>query len=209
MKGFSIAGIGTDVGKTVLSAIIAEAIEGVYFKPVQAGDLDNSDSIKVKKWCSDKVEVLPEVYRLSEPMAPHAAAKIDKVKLSLKDIVIPQTTKPLILEGAGGILVPLNENNETMLDVYKKAKLPVILISRHYLGSINHTLMTFELLKSKGLKLAGIIYVGEENVETESIIEKFTDLKKIGRVVLPEQIDSEFIQETAKSFKGLYYEFSR
>ena len=209
MKGFSIAGIGTDVGKTVLSAIIAEAIEGVYFKPVQAGDLDNSDSIKVKKWCSDKVEVLPEVYRLSEPMAPHAAAKIDNIKLSLKDIVIPQTAKPLILEGAGGILVPLNENNETMLDVYKKAKLPVILISRHYLGSINHTLMTFELLKSNGLKLAGIVYIGEENVETESIIEKFTDLKKIGRVVLPAQIDSEFIQETAKSFKGLYYEFSR
>ena len=205
MKGFSIVGIGTDVGKTVVSAIVAEAINAAYFKPIQAGDLDNSDRIKIRRWCSDNVTDYPEIYALTEPMAPHGAAEIDGKKLSLSKIVIPKTDKPLILEGAGGLMVPLNEK-ETFIDLYKKANLPAIVVSRHYLGSINHTFLTFELLKKHQIDIAGIIYVGAENEVTESIIEAHYYPKVLGRVVLPEEIDKTFIQNEARRFSSLVYE---
>ena len=207
MKGFSIAGIGTDVGKTIVSALIVEAVKGAYFKPVQAGDLDRSDSIKIKEWCSSEVEVLPEIYRLTEPMAPHAAAELDGVKIVLRDITLPSTKKPLILEGAGGILVPLNEDKESMLDLYEKANLPVILVSRNYLGSINHTLMTIEILRSRDLSIHGIVYVGEPSEHTESIIERFTGVTCIGRVSLPEEeVNTAYIKLNSKQFEGLIYD---
>src|SRR5680860_939543 len=101
MKGFSIVGIGTDVGKTVVSAMVSEALGATYFKPIQAGDLDNSDSIKVRKWCSEKVTVAPEIFRLKTPMAPHGAAKIDGVSMRVSDIEFPRTDDFLVLEGAG------------------------------------------------------------------------------------------------------------
>ena len=205
MKGFSIVGIGTDVGKTVVSAILAEALKAAYFKPIQAGDLDNSDRIKIRKWCSDTVVDFPEAFRLSEPMAPHGAAKLDELELSVSKINFPKTSKPLILEGAGGLLVPLNEK-ETFADVYKKAGLPAIVVSRHYLGSINHTFLTFEILKKYEIDIAGIIYVGEENKVTESIIESFYAPNVIGRVVLPEDVNSEFIKNEANKFSHLIYE---
>lgn len=205
MKGFSIVGIGTDVGKTVVSAILSEALEAAYFKPVQAGDLENSDRIKIKKWCSEAVVDFPEVFKLTEPMAPHGAAKIDGVELSTSKIIFPKTNKPLILEGAGGLLVPLNEK-ETFADIYKKAGLPAIVVSRHYLGSINHTFLTFEILKKYKIDIAGIIYVGEENKTTESIIESFYTPNVLGRIVLPEDINSDFIKSEASKFSHLIYE---
>lgn len=207
-KGFSIVGIGTDVGKTVVSAIVSEALGATYFKPIQAGDLDNSDSIKVRKWCSEKVTVAPEVFRLKTPMAPHGAAKIDGVKMRVNDIELPRTDDFLVLEGAGGLLVPINEERESLLDIYKKAHLPVILVSRHYLGSINHTLLTIDHLKSHELQIAGIVYVGDENDVTESIIERFTDIKTLARIPLVDEITPDFIKEESKKFKGLVYEFN-
>jgi dethiobiotin synthetase len=205
MRGFSIVGIGTDVGKTVVSAIIAEALGAAYFKPIQAGDLDNSDSQKVGRWCSEKVTVFPEAFRLSTPMAPHGAAEIDGIEMSVGDIVFPQTHKPLILEGAGGLLVPLNKK-ETFAAIYKQSGLPAIVVSRHYLGSINHTLLTIESLKANEIPIAGIIYVGDENKPTESVIAAMFDLKELGRVVLPKNVDKDFVQNTAKDFEVLLYE---
>jgi len=208
MKGFSIVGIGTDVGKTVVSAIVSEALGATYFKPIQAGDLDNSDSIKVRNLCSEKVTVAPEKFKLKTPMAPHGAAKVDGVSMRLSDIEFPKTDNFLIVEGAGGLLVPLNEEKESLLDLYKKAHLPVILVSRHYLGSINHTLLTIKALESEKLQIAGIVYVGDENQVTESIIERFTDIKTIARIPIVEKVDQAFILEESKKFKGLIYEFS-
>ncbi|MDX1653394.1 MAG: dethiobiotin synthase [Brumimicrobium sp.] len=207
-KGFSIVGIGTDVGKTVVSAIVSEALGALYFKPIQAGDLDNSDSMKVRRYCSDNVEVAKEIYRLKTPMAPHGAAEIDGVQLRLSEIVLPVSDKPLVLEGAGGLMVPLNEEYETLLDIYKRAHLPVILVSRHYLGSINHTLLTADRLKAEKLQIAGIVYVGDENKVTESIIERFTDLKTIARIPIVDEITPEFVKEQSGKFKGLVYEFN-
>jgi dethiobiotin synthetase len=208
MKGFSIVGIGTDVGKTVVSAIISEALSATYFKPIQAGDLDNSDSIKVRNLCSEKVTVAPERFKLKTPMAPHGAAKIDGVSMRISDIQFPKTDGFLVLEGAGGLLVPINEEKESLLDIYKKAHLPVILVSRHYLGSINHTLLTIKALESEKLQIAGVVYVGDENQVTESIIERFTDIKTIARIPIVDEVTPAFITEESKKFKGLIYEFS-
>lgn len=202
-KRFVVTGIGTDVGKTVVSAILAETLKATYWKPVQAGDLDNSDSIKVASW-TNEVNVLPEKFRLTEPMSPHAAAEIDGVIIDSYDLQ-PPLDSPLIIEGAGGLMVPLNSHGLTYLDAFQQWKLPVILVSRHYLGSINHTLMSCELLKQRGIEVHGIVFVGDENQATESIILKSTGLEMIVRIPIAETISKEFIQEQAKRPELLYF----
>ena len=206
MRGFSIAGIGTDVGKTIASAILVESLDGCYFKPIQSGDLEFSDSIKVRNLCSNQIEIAPEIYKLSEPVSPHKAAEIDNVSIELSEIKLPNTNRPLILEGAGGILVPINNRGETMLDLYKQAGLPVILVSHTYLGSINHTLLSIEVLQLHQLKIAGIIYNGEYSEHTESIIDRKTSIKNLGRIPFSKDVNKSFIQEQAQAFKHLYYE---
>lgn len=202
-KKFVVTGIGTGVGKTVVSAILSEALRANYWKPVQAGDLDNSDSMKVESW-TDKVNVLPETFKLRQPMSPHAAAEIDNVIIDAVNLY-PPTVEPLIIEGAGGLMVPLNSSGLTYLDVFEHWKLPVILVSRHYLGSINHTLMSCELLKNKGLQIAGIIFIGDENPATESIILKVTGAPMIMRIPEVERINKRIIQEQAQRPELLYF----
>ena len=198
MKKFIVTGIGTDIGKTVVSSILAEALKATYWKPVQAGDLDNSDSIKIKKWCSESVQVLPEVFRLSQPLSPHSAAEIDNIKITANDLVLPEVDGNFILEGAGGIMVPLNQEGLLFVDLIPMWNLPVILVSRHYLGSINHTLLTAEILQNRGIKIEGVIFVGDENKSTESIILSKTKLKLIARIPIAEEITSEFIKDQSK-----------
>ena len=198
MKKFIVTGIGTDIGKTVVSSILSEALKATYWKPVQAGDLDNSDSLKIKKWCSESVQVLPEVFRLSQPLSPHSAAEIDNIKITANDLVLPEVDGNFILEGAGGIMVPLNQEGLLFVDLIPIWNLPVILVSRHYLGSINHTLLTAEILQNRGAKIEGVIFVGDENKSTESIILSKTKLKLIARIPIVEEITSEFIKDQAK-----------
>lgn len=197
MKRFIVTGIGTDIGKTVVSAILVEALQATYWKPVQAGELENSDSIKIKKWCSESVQILPEAFRLTEPVSPHLAASIDNLNISTKYLKIPELEGDLIIEGAGGILVPLNNEGLLFIDVVKYWDLPVILVSRHYLGSINHTLLTAEILINSNIKVEGIVFVGDENKATEEIILKKTGLPLIARIPLVKEINKEFIQKEA------------
>ena len=197
-KQFIITGIGTDVGKTVASAILAQALEATYWKPIQAGDLESSDSIKIKKLCSDKISILPEAFRLSKPISPHAAAKIDGVEINIENIDLPTVKGNLIIEGAGGLMVPINNKGLLYIDLIKSWGLPTILISKHYLGSINHTLLSAEVLKNNHIKVAGIIFVGDENIPTESIILQQTKLKYIARIPLASEVTKAFIEEQAK-----------
>jgi dethiobiotin synthetase len=192
-----ISGISTDVGKTVVSAILAEALEANYWKPVQAGDLDNSDSIKVRKYCSKKVHVLPEQFRLSEPMSPHAAAEIDGIHISLSDFQVPKVYGNLIVEGAGGLMVPINSNGDLIVDLIEKENWPVVLVSRHVLGSINHTLLSVEVLQKRNISVAGIIFVGEENKATESIVALKTGIQIWGRIPLTKTVDQDFVRQQA------------
>ncbi|TDP58836.1 dethiobiotin synthase [Flavobacterium dankookense] len=199
MKLF-ITGIGTDVGKTITSAIVTQALEADYWKPIQAGDLDNSDSHKVKsKVKSQKSVVHPNAYELKTPASPHLAAKIDGITIDIKKIIEPKTTNHLVIEGAGGILVPLNDN-DCIIDLIQP-DYKIILVSRHYLGSINHTLLTFEALKSRNLKLAGIIFSGDENQATEEIILSKTKAKFIGRIDNEPYFDQNVIQYYADQFR--------
>ncbi|NRA11371.1 MAG: dethiobiotin synthase [Crocinitomicaceae bacterium] len=191
---FVITGIGTDVGKTVVSSIIAEALQASYWKPIQAGDLDNSDSIKVNRF-TDNVTILLEAFRLSEPMSPHAAAEIDSIEIRLDDLNVPEVEGNLIVEGAGGIMVPVNSNGLTFADLIEYWKLPTIVVSRHYLGSINHTLMTIEVLQKRGVEIEGIVFVGDENKATEDIILKSTGVKFLARIPMAKELNKKFVLE--------------
>lgn len=204
MKNYFVTGIGTDVGKTVVAAILTEALEADYWKPVQAGDLDNSDTIKVKNLISNTKTVFhPEAYQLTEPMSPHAAAEIDNVNIDINNIDIPNTNNNLIVEGAGGLMVPLNDK-DLIIDLIKKLDLEVILVSQNYLGSINHTLLSIEVLKAKGIKIAGIIFNGEKNEATESYILKYTGIKYLGAVSQHSTVDKDVVLSYKNQFNNLF-----
>lgn len=195
MKLF-ITGIGTDVGKTVVSAVITQALEADYWKPIQAGDLDHSDTHKIKAYVSNsKTKFFENSYALNTPASPHLAAEIDGVTIDIQKIKEPKTKNHLVIEGAGGIFVPIN-TTETIVDLIQ-SDYKVIVVSRHYLGSINHTLLTIEALQNRNIKIAGIIFNGEKNEATESIILSKTGLNFIGRLEIEPYIDTNVINEYA------------
>ncbi len=197
---FFITGISTEVGKTIASAIVTEALEADYWKPIQAGDLDNSDTYKVRKLVSNsKTKFHPNSFELKTPMSPHASAEIDGVNIISAEIKIPETDKHLVIEGAGGLLVPISDT-ETILDLIE-TDYKVIVVSRHYLGSINHTLLTIEMLKQKNKTIHGIIFSGDENKSTESIIAKMSGVPIIGRIDEEPYFDKSVVREYADIFK--------
>ncbi|SEP74154.1 dethiobiotin synthase [Flavobacterium urocaniciphilum] len=199
MKIF-VTGIGTDVGKTIASSIIVEALEADYWKPIQAGDLDNSDSHKIKSRISNtKTQILDNAYALNTPASPHLAAEIDEITIDIKKIKEPKTKNHLVVEGAGGILVPINIK-ECVIDLIQP-DYKVIVVSRHYLGSINHTLMTIEILKSRNINVAGIIFSGDENQSTESIILEKTGVSMVGRIENEPYFDQNVIAYYADLFR--------
>lgn len=197
-KKYIITGISTDVGKTVVSAIIAEMLRASYWKPIQAGDLESSDSLKVGQ-LTEHVTILPEVYRLNEAMSPHAAAELDGVEIKLENLQLPDVEGNLIIEGAGGLMVPLNKDGLSYADVIEYWSLPTIIVSKHYLGSINHTLLTVDLMKHRGIEIAGIVFVGEENLATETIIAESTGVEILGRIPWAEKLDRTFVREQSSS----------
>ncbi|AUC16896.1 dethiobiotin synthase [Tenacibaculum sp. SZ-18] len=199
MKKYFITGISTEVGKTVASAIITEALEADYWKPVQSGDLEYSDTHKVKNLISNNSTVFHEnSYALNTPMSPHASAEIDGITIDIDKIKEPATQNNLVIEGAGGLLVPLN-NERTIFDLIKP-DYKVIVVSRHYLGSINHTLLTLNLLKSKGFDTS-LIYSGNEHKTTEIIIEKMSGVNVLGRIEEEPYFDQNVIKEYAEKFR--------
>lgn len=199
MKIF-ITGIGTDVGKTIASAIITQSLEADYWKPVQAGDLDNSDSHKIQRYISnDKTVIHPNSYKLNTPASPHLAAELDGIAIELKKITEPKTKNHMVIEGAGGILVPLNAT-DCIIDIIQK-DYKVIVVSRHYLGSINHTLLTIEALKSRKINVAGILFSGEENKASEEIILTKTTINCIGRIDNEPYFDQNVINYYADIFR--------
>jgi dethiobiotin synthetase len=199
MKIF-ITGIGTDVGKTIASSIVVEALEADYWKPVQAGDLDNSDSHKIQHYIANSTTKIHEnSYKLNTPASPHLAAEIDEITIDLKQIKEPKTNNHLVIEGAGGVLVPLN-NTDSIVDLIQK-DYKVVVVSRHYLGSINHTLLTIEALKNRNISVAGIIFSGDENKASEEIILLKTAAKFIGRIENEPYFDQNVIQYYADKFR--------
>ena len=204
-KTIFVTGIGTEVGKTVASAIITEALEADYWKPIQAGDLNTSDTHKLKKLISNKKSQFHKnAYALNTPMSPHAAAEIDGIKIKLANINPPETTNNLVIEGAGGLLVPLNSKN-TVADLISE-DFSIILVSRHYLGSINHTLLSLELLKNRGFKKIGIIFSGDSVPSTEVVIQEMSGVEVIGRIEEEPYFDERVVREYAEKFRDKLWE---
>ena len=199
MKLF-ITGISTDVGKTIASAIIVEALQADYWKPIQAGDLNHSDTHKVQSLVSNSQSHFhSNSYALQTPASPHLAAAIDGLTIAMNQIQEPKTTNHLVVEGAGGILVPLNETQSVVDLIQPDYK--VIVVSRHYLGSINHTLLTIEALKNRQIQVAGIIFSGDENTSSESIILSRTAVPFLGRIAQEPYFDTNVILEYAELFR--------
>jgi dethiobiotin synthetase len=194
-KTYFVTGIGTEIGKTMISAFLVEKLKADYWKPIQSGDLDSSDTMKVKSLISNYQTVFhPESYRLTQPFSPHHSANLDGVKIDLNNFIIPQTENNLIIEGAGGLMVPLN-NQDLIIDLIKKLDVEVILVSKNYLGSINHTLLSIEALKSRDIKIKGIIFNGDENLSTQNIIVKMTGIKVIANIPQLNKIDKTSLKD--------------
>ena len=164
---YFVTAIDTDSGKTLVSAILCEALKFDYWKPIQAGLPRDADAIK-SLVRNAAIKIHPEAYLLKTPASPHAAAKLDNVQISVKSLKLP-STRNLIIEGAGGCLVPLNDH-EFVIDLVTHFQTEVIIVADLYLGSINHTLLTIEALRSRNIFIKGIIFNGESNPESERII---------------------------------------
>ncbi|MBS1689959.1 MAG: dethiobiotin synthase [Bacteroidetes bacterium] len=198
----AIAGIHTNIGKTIASAVLAEALQADYWKPVQAGDLDNRDSLVVQRLLSNnKSQVHKEAVMLSQPMSPHAAAAIDGIDIDHTKFHLPFTDNTLLLETAGGILSPLS-NTFTMADLIQFLKLPAILVTQNYLGSINHTLLTIEVLRNRNIPVIGVIVNGESNKSSEAYIEQYGKMPIIARIPRFDILNKEAVKECAENIKG-------
>lgn len=199
---YFISGIGTDVGKTIFSAIITQALEADYWKPIQAGDLQNSDTHKVRRLISnEKTHFHQSAFELNSPMSPHAAAEIDGVEITSNKIKRPETKNDLVIEGAGGLLVPIN-GKETILDLIAPQD-KVILVSRHYLGSINHSLLSLEVLKSRGFSCLGIVFSGEKNEATEKAILGLSGVPFLFRIKDEPYFDANVVKEYAEDLREI------
>jgi len=198
MKRIFITGNGTDVGKTVISAIITEHLKSDYWKPVQSGELDNTDTMKVKRLVSNSKTVFhEEKFKLVQPLSPHASAEIDGVKIQLEDFKLPVTNNHLVIEGAGGLMVPLNDKI-LIADIITYFKASVVIVSRNYLGSINHTLLTVQELQRRGIPILGIVFNGEHSPQSENFILQYTQLPLLFRVNMEEIIDKQTIIKYSK-----------
>jgi len=194
MDKYFVTGIGTGIGKTLISAVLTEKLEADYWKPIQSGDLDVSDSLTIEQLITNKKTFIhQESYRLNNPLSPHLSAKLDDIEIELSKIKIPETDNSLIIEGAGGLMVPLNEK-ELLIDLIKALNVEVILISRNYLGSINHTLMSVNLLNQYHIKIKGIIFNGEKNLETQRYILQYTNVNCLGYIPQLEKVNKENIK---------------
>jgi dethiobiotin synthetase len=200
---YFVTGIDTDSGKTLVSAILCEALEADYWKPVQAGYPGDSDTL-ASLVSNSKTIIHKEAFILKTPASPHAAARIDSIEIRLSDIQLPVTLNDLIIEGAGGCLVPLNDD-DFVIDLPSRFGAEVILVADIYLGSINHTLLTFNELKRRNLKIKGIVFNGDSNPESERIILHHTKLRCLLRIEKENIIDKEVIKKYAKRLLNVWY----
>ncbi len=193
MKGFIVTGTDTDVGKTVFAAGLAQALRAAYWKPVQAGLEDETDSQKVARLAPD-AEVLPEAFRFRTPCSPHHAALVDGTEVQDSYLHLPASDRPLVVEGAGGLMVPWRQDL-LGADVFQRWDLPVIVCARTTLGTINHTLLTLNAMTTYDLELAGIVLIGDEEPVAEKAIADFGGGPIIGRLPFLDPLDAQTLAE--------------
>ncbi len=190
MPRFVITGTDTDVGKTVFAAGLAAHLGARYWKPVQAGLAGATDSELVARLAGGRATILPEAYRLATPCSPHEAARIDGVTIDPARLSLPAGDGPLVVEGAGGVLVPLSDDRLTA-DLFAHWGLPVVVVARTALGTINHSLLTIAALRARGIAILGIAFSGDENAHSEAAIVRFGDVRHLGRLPHLEPLTAE------------------
>ncbi len=202
-KTLFVTGIGTEVGKTVCSAVLTKYFEAEYWKPVQSGDLDYSDTMKIKDWVGKHTVCHPERYRFKLAASPHQSAKEEGILVDLNEFQIPKTQNYLIIEGAGGLMVPLNDK-EFIIDLIEKLNVPAALVVKNYLGCINHTLLSVLVLNQKKIKLNYLILNGNFPPDTERVIcENIPPETEIIRILDLENITEESIENIAKQLEKI------
>ena len=188
MQGFFVTGTDTDVGKTVVSAWLVAQLGACYWKPVQAGNHPETDSDIVRRLSGvPEKRILAEAYVLPEPIAPHEAAQRAGVSIDLARLVPPSCDRPLVVEGAGGLLVPLNDR-AFVADLASELHLPIILVARSTLGTINHTLLSLEAIRRRGLHLAGVVVNGPETPHNRAAIERYGRVEIIAEIPWLDQL---------------------
>jgi dethiobiotin synthetase len=176
MKPIFVTGIDTGIGKTIASAVLVEKLKADYWKPIQSGDLDQSDTLKVQSLVSNTTTKFhPEAYRLTQPYSPHKSAALDGIEIDIDKIIPPKTSNMLLIEGAGGLMVPLNDRY-LIIDLIEKLEAEVVLVSKNYLGSINHTLLSIEVLKRRNIPIKALIFNGNHDESSESYITQYSGL---------------------------------
>lgn len=197
-----VTGTDTDVGKTVVAAALTLGLEGYYWKPVQAGLAPSTDTASVRAWTGLPDErFLPEGYRLREPMSPHAAAALEGIEIDPAGLIGTElpSDRPVVVEGAGGLMVPLGPG-ALMVDLIAGLGLPVVLVARTALGTLNHTLLSVSELRRRSIPLLGVVLNGEEHESNRRAIEEYGDVTVLGRVPPLHDIDAESLR---RAFAGL------
>lgn len=190
-----VSAIGTEVGKTVASAVLCSALNASYWKPVQSGAESDSDTRELERLVPN-LKTLPERHVYQAPLSPHIAAKLEGKKILLSDFQLPNEPN-LVIEGAGGLMVPLNDQ-DLMIDLIKQMKLACVLVANSYLGSINHTLLSIAMLEQKGIPLLGIIFNGNNFADNAEIIEKYSGARILHHIPQAEELNAAFITEQGK-----------
>ncbi len=203
-KRYFITAIGTDSGKTLISALLCEALEADYWKPIQAGNPTDLSTVK-SLVSNQRTQFFPSAYSLQKPASPHDSAKVEGLQIELSKIQIPRTENILVIEGAGGLLVPLNEKDFVidMVENWQDSDVEIILVANLYLGSINHTLLSIRELERKNLKVKGIIFNGNSNLESEQIIAKHSPFPVLFHLPFLEKINQNTLNFWAKEMKFL------
>ncbi len=195
-QGLIVTGTDTGVGKTVFAAALAGALQAIYWKPIQCGLADGGDSARVQALAGLTPDrILPEVYRLGMPASPHRAAEAEGIEISISKLVLPKVQGPLVVEGAGGLMVPVNRQT-LMIDVFASWRLPVVLVARTALGTINHSLLSIEALNGRNIPILGIAFVGEEIADTERTIAEMGNVRRLGRLPLLDTLTPAKLAET-------------
>ncbi len=196
-SAFFVTGTDTGIGKTVVSAIFTKALNASYWKPIQAGLDEETDTEFVQRATgfSDS-QIKPELYRLNTPMSPHAAAKIDDVEINMDDFELPDySTDHLVVEGAGGLHVPMNDQ-DMIIDLISYLELPVVLVARSTLGTLNHTLLSIEALRSRDIPILGVVMNGPEHKSNRETIQHFGDVAILAEIDTVDPLNPNTLQET-------------
>ena len=200
-KKYFVTGIGTSVGKTIVSAVLVKLWNAEYWKPIQSGDLESSDSLMLRALVGDELIVHPERYKLNTPASPHYSAEVDGVEISIQDFQLPETNGNLIVEGAGGMFVPINDQ-EFIIDLAELLDLPVILVCSDYLGSINHSLLSFHSLNERGIAVEYIVLNGEFKESSRRILIKNKPAgSKIMEIPQLETVDAAGLEKAIKKIR--------